>query len=64
MTAVAERAHRIVVDSYYTDGKRLAEIVDVTQTGYVHMRDCHSEAMIGRALGEFRSCWWLVKAKG
>jgi hypothetical protein len=59
MMAHMLRVHR---GDYYTDGRRLVEIVDVGVQGFVQLRDCADETTFGCPMAAFRLQWWLVSA--
>jgi hypothetical protein len=53
---------RVEVGSYYTDGRRLGEVTQVSPLGHVQMRDAATGELIGHGIEGFRRHWWLVRA--
>lgn len=52
---------RVELNSFYTDGERLAEVWVVNPLGYVTLKDCATGEEIGRGIDAFRRDWWLVR---
>jgi hypothetical protein len=52
---------RVEVGSYYTDGIRLAEVIEVCALGAVDLRDTLSEETWTCGIDAFRRKWWLAR---
>lgn len=59
MTAYTQRVQEGAI---YTDGQRIAEVTKVYDIGFIEMRDCSTESMIGFGISAFRREWWLAAA--
>jgi hypothetical protein len=54
---------RVKVGSYYTDGRRLAEVVRVYPLGHIQLRDAQTDEHIGCGIAAFRRDWWLAAVR-
>jgi hypothetical protein len=55
---------RVRQGDYYSDGRRLVEVLDVGVQGFVRLRDCADETTFGCAMAAFRLEWWPVRESG
>lgn len=57
------QVERVQLGAYYTDGKRLVEVVRVLPSGigYVYIEDCLTYDCFGYGISAFRKDWWLVR---
>jgi hypothetical protein len=59
MTAYTQR---VKVGAFYTDGQRLAEVIEVNALGYVCLRDAATGERIGCGIDAFRRRWWIARS--
>jgi hypothetical protein len=52
---------RVQVESYYSNGKDVCEVVKVYELGHVMVRCVRTGEWTGWGIDGFRAEWWLVK---
>lgn len=61
VTTALVYTQRVEIGAWYTDGDRVAEVVDVSPFGHVKLCDVRTEEPFGLTITPFRQAWWRVK---